>query len=204
MGEYPVRTKFLPPGSSARHWKKAALWEKYRLCAQYPLTVVKAGPGFGKSTTLAAFFQERGQYFWYNVDELDADPAVFFTNLFHAVRLKHPSLVEGALAALADGPGSSGDYLRALNLFINSAANLEEDAYLIVDDFHLVAANSQILELMSHLVRLLPPRLHLILATREKLGFREWASWRLKRLVLVIDEQDLMLTSGEIADFFAD
>ena len=204
MGEYTVRTKFLPPGSSARHWKKAALWEKYRLCAQYPLTVVKAGPGFGKSTTLAAFFQERGQYFWYNVDELDADPAVFFTNLFHAVRLKHPSLVEGALAALADGPGSSGDYLRALNLFINSAANLEEDAYLIVDDFHLVAANSQILELMSHLVRLLPPRLHLILATREKLGFREWASWRLKRLVLVIDEQDLMLTSGEIADFFAD
>lgn len=205
MGEYIVRTKFLPPGSSKKYWKKTSLWEKYKTIGDYPLTVIKAGPGYGKSTTIAAFFREHGDCYWYNVDELDADPAIFFANLFHAFHFKHPGLAQEAIEALTAKPDNYSDYVRALNLFVNSlTTNLAADAYLIVDDFHLVASNTQIIELLAHLIKVLPPQLHLVLSTREKLGFREWASWRLKRLVLVIDERDLMLTAEEIQDFFLD
>lgn len=205
MGDYIVKTKFLPPGSSKKYWKKPELWKKYETISDYPLTVIKAGPGYGKSTTIAAFFKDTRNYFWYNVDELDADPAVFFLNVFYAFHWEKEEIVQAAIDVLTDKPDNQADFVRAINHFINSlTTNLEKDTYLIIDDFHLVADNGQIIELLGHFIKVMPPKLHLILSTREKLAFREWASWRLKRMVLVIDETDLMLNSKEIQEFFAD
>lgn len=205
MGDYIVKTKFLPPGSSKKSWKKPELWKKYETISEYPLTVVKAGPGYGKSTTIATFFHKKGDYFWYNVDELDADPAIFFLNVFYAFHWEQEELVQAAIQVLTDQPENASDFMRAINHFINSLTEtLKSDTYLILDDFHLVAKNEQIMELMAHFIKVMPPQLHLVLSTREKLAFREWASWRLKRRVLVIDEDDLSLTSEEIKEFFAD
>ena len=95
--------------------------------------------------------------------------------------------------------------MRITSSFINDLEyNLKTDTYLIIDDFHLVAGNKQILELMAHFIKMMPAQLHLVLLTREKLGFREWAAWRLKKVVQVYDERNLMLDSEEIASFFAE
>lgn len=203
MGDYIIRTKFVPPGFNKKYWKKTKLLEKYRLIADYPVTVIKAGPGYGKSTTIAAFFRSRDDYYWYNADEMDADPAVFLLNVFSAFRWHNEALAEEAVEALTDKPENSPDFVWVINSFINHLAlSLEKDTYLVIDDFHLVASNKQIMDLLAHFIKMMPAQLHLILSTRENLGFKEWAAWRLKRIVLVIDEKDLMLDCEEIISFF--
>lgn len=205
MGDYIIRTKFVPPGSNRKYWEKPRLWQEYKKISDYPVTVVKAGPGYGKSTTVAAFFRDKNNYYWYNVDDMDADPAVFLLNVFSAFHWQNENIAKEALEALTDMPDSSGNFTRIVNSFINDlAAHLTSDTYLIIDDFHLVATNNQIMELLTHFIKMMPAQLHLVLLTREKLSFREWATWRLKKIVLVFDEKDLMLDSGEIASFFAE
>lgn len=203
LGDYIIRTKFVPPSSNKKFWKKPKLWEKYRTIADYPVTVVKAGPGYGKSSTIAAFFRNKSDYYWYNVDEMDADPAVFFLNVLSAFNWKNEEIAKEAIDALTDKPDNSADFLRAINYFINDlVTQLKTDTYLVIDDFHLVANNKQIIELLAYFIKMMPAQLHLVLSTRENLTFKEWATWRLKRIVLVIDEKDLMLDSAEIMSFF--
>ncbi len=205
MGDYIIRTKFVPPGSNRKYWEKSRLWQEYQTIADYPVTVVKAGPGYGKSTTVAAFFRGKDNYFWYNVDDMDADPAVFLLNVFSAFHMQNENIAKEALQALTDLPDNSVNFIRIVNFFINDlATQLTSDTYLIIDDFHLVATNNQIMGLLTHFIKMMPAQLHLVLLTREKLSFREWATWRLKKIVQVFDERDLMLDSNEIISFFAE
>lgn len=165
--------------------------------------MVKAGPGYGKSTTIAAFFRGTSDYYWYNADEMDADPAVFLLNVFSAFHSQNDQLAGAAIEALTEKPDNAADFIRIINHLINDlAANLKTDSYLIIDDCHVVANNRQIIEFLAHFIKLMPPLLHLVLSTRETLSFREWPTWRLKKTVLVIDEKDLMLNSEEIMSFF--
>ncbi|MDI9483954.1 MAG: BTAD domain-containing putative transcriptional regulator [Bacillota bacterium] len=205
MGDYIIKTKFVPPGSNRKYWEKSKLWEQYGKISNYPVTVVRAGPGYGKSTTIAAFFRDKDHCYWYNADEMDADPAVFLLNLLSAFHWKNENIAGDAIAALTETSDPSGHFMRITSSFINDLEdNLKTDTYLIIDDFHLVAGNKQILELMAHFIKMMPAQLHLVLLTREKLGFREWAAWRLKKVVQVYDERNLMLDSEEIASFFAE
>lgn len=205
LGDYIIKTKFVPPGSNREYWEKSRLWKEYEQISSYPVTVVRAGPGYGKSTTIAAFFRGKDECYWYNADEMDADPAVFLLNVFSAFHWKNRNIAGDAIEALTEASDNTGNFTRIVSSFINDlAAHLKTDAYLIIDDFHLVANNRQIMELLSYFIKLMPAQLHLILLTREKLGFKEWAAWRLKKIVLIFDERDLMLNSEEIASFFAE
>lgn len=206
MSNSIIKTKFIPPRLSKKHWEKLELWEKYEETSHYPLTIVKAGPGHGKSTTLAAFFGSKndGNYYWYNVDEIDADPALFFLNVFYAFYLATGNVGQTAIDLLTASEDNSASFLTAINHLINDlTTGLETDTYFILDDFHLVAANTQIVDLLTHFIKMMPPKLHLIISTRENLNFKAWASWRLKKMVLVINEPEFTLNSQEVRDFFA-
>lgn len=200
-----IRTKFLPHSSNKGYWKKPDLWQKYADIENYPLTVVKAGPGYGKSSSLATFLKEKGNCYWYNVDEMDADPALFFLNVFCAFHSENQHVSQTAIDVLLQHTDTSTRFMKAINHFINDlVSQLKSTTYFVIDDFHLVGHNEQIQELLAHFIRLMPHKLRLIIATRENLKFKEFASWRLKKTVLVIDEKDLALNSQNIAEFFED
>ncbi|MFW5891668.1 MAG: hypothetical protein ACOCUI_05565 [bacterium] len=199
-----IKTKFIPPSSPKLSWKNKKLWKKYKKAVNYPLTVVKAGPGYGKSTTIVSFFKENfeNNYYWYGIDDLDSDPSLFFLNFFHAFKYKNKDIGNESIKLLNQSGDKGMSLQQVIDIFINELLNkLEGENFIILDDFHLVNDKNQIIKSLSYFIKRIPPNLHLIISTREKIDFSQWARWRLKKQVLLIEENELTLNKNEIFNF---
>jgi len=200
-----LKTKFIPPEIKGELFIDQGLNNKLNKVANYPLTVVKAGPGFGKSTVLSYYFNriENRQVFWYSIDELDTDAPIFLLNILSAFSFQEPDLAEQARKILTKGEDSQLDLFQIIDiLFNNLLQNVSTDIFLVLDNYQLLTHNEQINHLMAYFINMLPPRLHLVIASREKLLFKDWPRWIIKDKVLLITEELLSLSEGEIVNFF--
>ena len=70
-----------------------------------PLTVVAAGPGAGKSVSLAGWARSRGAgtTAWLGLESADNDPARFWHRLVRALQVVDPDVSDHALRALPAG-----------------------------------------------------------------------------------------------------
>ena len=204
MRSLVIKTKFIPPTSPDFLWKNKSLLTKYNKIKDYPLTVIKAGPGFGKSTTLASFFKENynNNSYWYSIDELDTDSTLFFLNMIHAIKYEDNSIGQESLKLLNQSRDVGRPLREVIDTLINELFNqLKEDSFLILDDFHLVNNNDKILKHLEYFISRIPPQLHLVIATREKINFKKWPTWRLKKKVFVVEEDEFSLNNKDIKDF---
>src|SRR5437879_10475648 len=133
----------------------------------YPLTLVSAPAGFGKTMLLSAWAQslQAGHPLvaWVSLDEEDNDPQLFWTYVLSALDQRQPerftSLYKSLQSPLA--PPLKQIVTALSNLVIESPEHL----VLILDDYHLIT-NQQVHATLSYLLEHLAPQLHLILATR--------------------------------------
>src|SRR5262249_40359706 len=99
------------------------------------------------------------------LDEYDADGATSLAALVGALQTLAPHFGGDTLTLLRLPALPPTGYLAAT--LATEIAHLPQDAVLVLDDYH--ALNSPDLdELMTALLRHLPPRLHLVLATRQE------------------------------------
>ena len=202
-----IKTKFIAPSNPELKWVNKKLWKKYNKTVKFPLTVVKAGPGYGKSTTLSSYFNKnyKNDYYWYSIDELDTDPALFFLNFIHAFKFKNKNIGEEAIRFLNQSGNKGIPLKQVLDIFINELLNeIDNEKFIILDDFHLVNEKSKITELLTYFIKRIPPNLHLIISSREEVNFSQFANWKLKRKLLLIGEEDLSLSKREINNFLKD
>src|SRR6476620_7562225 len=86
-----VRTLLLPPRSPRRWLPRKRLAQLLSRVVEYPLTVVSASAGYGKSAALASFATESGvTSIWYTLGEGCDDPLVFLVHLVEACRTRPP------------------------------------------------------------------------------------------------------------------
>ena len=100
-----VRTLLRPPRLPRRRLARDRLDHLLSNILEYPLTVVAASAGYGKSTALASFI-ERGDFptLWYTLGEGCDDPLVFLVHLIYTCRESiAPTLGERALTMLQHG-----------------------------------------------------------------------------------------------------
>src|SRR4051812_8718161 len=85
--ELVVRTRFVPPTLRRHIIARPRVDAIVARVMEYPLTVVKAEPGYGKTTAVASWLSgsEHAQV-WYNVGDTEADPHVFLLHLIQALR----------------------------------------------------------------------------------------------------------------------
>jgi len=200
-----IKTKFIAPSTPELKWINKKLWKKYNDSVKFPLTVVKAGPGYGKSTTISSYFNEnyKDDYYWYSIDELDKDPALFFLNFIHAFKFKNENIGDEAIRFLNQSGNKGIPLKQVLDIFINEFLNeINEEKFIILDDFHLVNDKDKITELLSYFIKRMPPNLHLVISSREDLNFPQFANWKLKRKLLLIGDKELSLNKKEIDKFF--
>lgn len=77
-----LKTKLLTPPLPARTLPRPRLFERLSPGLNRRLTVISAGPGWGKSVLLASFFgSQRIPHVWYGLDERDRDPVSFLAYL---------------------------------------------------------------------------------------------------------------------------
>ena len=84
-----LRLRTTPPGLPPGFLERPRLEEKLTAAALGPLTVVSAGPGHGKTLTLASWVRRRsgGNVAWLALDDTDNDPEAFWSDLLGALTI---------------------------------------------------------------------------------------------------------------------
>ena len=167
----------------------------------YPLTIVNAPSGYGKTTLLAGWANETPAHVvWLALDEKDNDPARFCTHLLAALDRVAP----GALAARLPYEQNVATYLSDVSLLtrlINALAAAEGEIALVIDDYHaLDPDNEAIHDAMLYLIEHLPARIHVILLTRTMLSLRT-SKLRVQQKLLELRIDDLRFTEEEARRF---
>lgn len=203
LNDLVIRSQLVPPQQRRGVLRRPRLEARLAEVVEYPLTIVQAGTGYGKSTALVTLAGRVGALAWYTITEPDRDPILFLTHLVCAFEMHDPDLCEPAIRALETlqgrvTPNALTPLLNALTL------ELDEETVLVLDDYHLVDDVPEITALVERLVDYVPPRLHVVIATRQMPPLDALTRWRVKGQVLALTRADLAFTADEIELLFAE
>ena len=169
--------------------------------AEHPLTLVAAPAGFGKTTLLAEWLAAIGRSAaWVSLDAGDNDPALFWAYVIAALQRLWSGIGANALSLLHSSQPLPIESV--VTTLINELAMLEDDVTLVLDDFHVIEARpvqGGIAFLLEHL----PPRLHLVIATREDPQL-PLARLRARDQISELRAADLRFAASEAAEFLTE
>ncbi len=200
-----LATKLYIPAPRPNRVPRPRLTERMERGSAGPLTLVSAPAGFGKSTLLSEWAHSGNrQVAWVSLDEGENDPIRFLCYVATALQRLFPepapSLGEDALAALRQMQTPSMELLEpVLTGLLNEVHALDQDVVLVLDDYHVIESPA-IHQTVQFLLDHLPPRLHLVIATRVDPPL-PLSRLRARGQLTEIRARDLRFTSQEAADF---
>jgi LuxR family transcriptional regulator, maltose regulon positive regulatory protein len=157
-----------------------------------------APAGFSKSALLSEWVAgcERPDA-WVSLDEGDNDPTRFLVYLVAALQTIAANVGEGVLGMLrSPQPPPTESILTAL---LNEICTVPDDFVLVLDDYHVIDARA-VDDSLSFLIEHLPPRMHLIIATRED-PHLPLARLRARGQLTELRADDLRFAPSEAAEF---
>ncbi len=162
------------------------------------LTLIAAPAGFGKTTLVEQWLAHCGcPVAWLALDRSDNDPVVFLRYVVAALQTVLPA--SGAtLLALLQTPQPPAESV-LLTALLNDLAMLEHDTVLVLNDYHVVQS-PPIHQALSFLLQHLPPRLHIVIVTREDPPLA-LSRLRARRQLVELRAADLRFTADETAEF---
>ena len=160
-----LATKLYIPPPRPKVVHRQRLHELLDEIPQRKLTLISAPAGFGKTTLVGAWIAGCGlPAAWLSLDEGDSDPARFLTYLIAALQTVSDNVGVALLAPLqSPQPPPAETILAAL---VNELAAVPNDFVLVLDDYQVIGAQS-IDGALEFLLEHLPPRMHLVITTRE-------------------------------------
>ena len=166
-----LATKLYLPGPRESSVARPRLNDHLDRASKTKLLLVSAPAGFGKTTLLAEWLAtgpaspaDDRSAVWLSLDRGDNDPASFWRYVIAALRTVAPTVGEEELALLA-GPQPPPIQL-VLTTLLNDLSSVRRDIVLVLDDYHLIDSR-EIQEAMGFLLDHMPPRLHLVIASRS-------------------------------------
>jgi LuxR family maltose regulon positive regulatory protein len=197
-----LETKFFIPPSRRGLVPRPRLMERLDRGTGSKLTLVSAPAGFGKTTLLTEWLaagsgRPGGERLvaWLSLDRADNDPVSFWTYTITALRTAAPGAGESALAFLqAPQPPRIETVLTAL---LNDVGTTAADIVLVLDDYHVIDAGD-VQHGMAFLLDHLPPRLHLVIASRADPAL-PLARWRARGELVETRAAELRFTPDEAA-----
>ncbi len=162
-------------------------------------TLVSAPAGFGKTTLLAEWVaQSQRPVAWISLDEGENDPVNLLEYLVASLRTVDET-IGAPVVELMRGAGPPEPKL-ALTYLINDIAERASNLTLVLDDYHLITAES-IHDAVAFLVEHLPPCLDLVVTTRADPPL-PLARWRARGKLHEVRAVDLRFAEDETAMFF--
>jgi len=196
---YPIlSTKLFIPPLRVDQLSRPRLVEKLNEGSVYPLTLISASAGSGKTTILTEWIaQNNHPTAWVSLDSGDNDPALFLTYLILALRTIQENFAEDIFSTMQSAQAES--FEETLINLINAMAEITQDSSIILDDFHTIT-DQRTNELVTFLVENLPPQIHLVVASRMD---PPWplARYRARNQLFEIRGQDLRFGNEEAAEF---
>ncbi|MGE8064403.1 LuxR C-terminal-related transcriptional regulator [Pseudomonas sp. NPDC089569] len=158
----------MPPRRGRGTLPRPRLEHMIEQIAEASLTVLKAPPGFGKSTLASAWAQAaltRGaQVAWLTLDEADDSPERMLLHVAAAIARSQAGATEQS--PLKDFALLPAEHLSTL--LLNDLGRREQDCFLFVDDYHC-APPEAFAAAFDQLIRYAPDNLHLVFCGRNDL-----------------------------------
>lgn len=169
MSEIPVAwTKIVVPGRRADLLHRRRLVELFYELLDNRLIIVAAPAGYGKTTLLVDISHEvEMPTCWFSLDELDDSPRRFLAGFIAALARQFPEFGKEASATLQE-MSKEIDWDRMVTVLVNDAYHhIGEHFLFVVDDYHYVDDNSDIVYFLNHFVQQVDENCHLALLTRR-------------------------------------
>lgn len=185
----PLRQDLLP---------RTHLIQKLEESTGYPLTLISASAGSGKTTALSEWVARNNHLVaWLSLDQDDNDPVQFLTYIIFSLRKIEADFGEDLLEILDSGQTESEE--SCLTKIINGLVEFPAESFLVFDDYHTIH-NPKVHELVAFFIDHLPPQMHLIFASRVD---PPWAlaRYRARNQLYEIRGQDLRFSTEEILEF---
>ena len=187
--------------------KRPALWRRLDAADTYPVLLVTAPAGYGKTTTVASWLERRqpaggnaSAVAWHSVTPLDNDLPIFcsalVSKLCEAVNRSAVDSGDGFVRTrqlLGTQVVLVPDHLAAI--FCEDSVALSVRMELVLDDYHEIVDASVNLFVQS-VLRYLPANLRLLILTRKRLPFSV-ARLRSQNKLVEIAIQELQLSASE-------
>jgi len=188
---------FIPPVRSDL-LSRPHLTEKLDEIADYPLTLISASAGSGKTTILSEWVTTTEYTVaWISLDSDDNDPSQFLTYIISALKTIRENFGQEVLESLHSGQSEQVE--TNLIKLINELTDFPKDTFLIFDDYHAIT-EQQVHDLVTFLVERLPPQIHLVFSSRVD---PPWplARYRARHQLYELRGKDLRFNTKEIKSF---
>jgi len=198
-----LRTKLLPPRPGPELLSRARLTDRLLSNLAYPLTLVTANAGSGKTTLVADFLRtHKRQFVWYQLDHTDADPSVFLGYLAFGIQQQVTGFGEAFFSYLQEATGEIAQHPeRSVDVFLNEVLErVEQQLILVLDDYHHLGADTAVHAVLDRLLAYLPDVLHVIIVSREVPPLA--GRLRTHSPLANIDRADLLFTDEETRELF--
>lgn len=195
-----IPTKFISHQRAAKNEtqiERADLLAKLDQAKCYPLTLVVAPAGYGKTTLVAQWqAQQEAKHQrvgWLSLDEGD-NQAVQFAEYFTAALSKATELSFAGIAY-------QGNLLAYFSQLLIPLTQIQNHFYLVLDDYHCLH-NSEIHDAMRFWLKHQPACMSLILVSRLTPPL-SMTNFRIHEQLLEIDSTQLAFSTAEAAQFLA-
>lgn len=201
-----ILTKLQPPLVRANTIARERLAANVRAALQRRVTLLCAGPGYGKTTLIARSLSElRAPLLWYSLSRSDNDIITFYTYVTAACEREWRGFARAmrpAFAPRANNPSLTEAFAAA---WVNQLAKRAHDDFVFVlDDFQLVEHTPLLCETLDLMIRHAPPQAHFVIATRAAPAFSCLPRLRAEGEALEINEDALRFNADEAAALFQD
>jgi LuxR family maltose regulon positive regulatory protein len=165
------------------------------------LGVIKAPAGFGKSSLAAAWaekLEQSGHYVgWLTIDSDDDEATRFLFYVAQALHHACPDVGAGAIGLILEN--NLIDPTAILSSLINDLAEVDDDVYLFLEDYHWLSA-SRIHQTVAYFLRHAPSHCHVVLTTRTEPPL-PLATLRAQNQLIEIDTEALRFDMQETQAF---
>jgi ATP/maltotriose-dependent transcriptional regulator MalT/DNA-binding SARP family transcriptional activator len=200
-----IQRKLLPPTVPTSHVRRQRLID--RLAAgqdpRIKLTLVSAGPGYGKSTLVADYVADAGvPGCWLNLEPHDADPSTFLSYVIGGCYRNWPGEASRALELLHTATHPAAIMPSLMGLFAEELSERVGDRFILVlDDFHAVQHAEPVVAAVEALIAYLPEAVQLIVVSRNHPPFK-LPQLRVRQQLIELGMPQLRFSLDEIASLF--
>jgi len=198
--DHVVHARFIPPRLRSELLVRPRINTLLNRILDFPLTLIKAEAGYGKTTAIAAFLAQANLPFgWYSIGESGVEPLTFLRHLFHVFTLISPTLEPRVTRYLERVEQQMSPWTLAIDVLANELLDsLERETVLVLDDYDMAYSPDSSC-ITSRLIEHMPPQLHLVITARTTPGLPGLARWRAAGELLEINRAHLAFTPDEIA-----
>jgi len=180
------------------HFNRPRLNQLFTEAVKYPLVVVCAGAGYGKTSAVHDFAQEyQASTFWLQLSERDNTGSRFWESYIYALTKVNSTLTNASIKlGFPDTKEKLSHYQTILNELVEKKRRI-----IVMDDFHSIEEPSVIKFVEECILFKMPPGTSVFLISRTVPIIKSVNNGYRKK-IFNISEDDLRFTESELAQYF--